>query len=340
MQTNGPIHDYARYVSATTNQLLRPHAPGETSDASIFIYRQKFSVLCQLTLLPSLFISGFVVVFYQLLFPRLFETQYQADTNLQVLEFSLYLFGGVTAGFIVGTIGLARIATFAHVLVEAAIRGEEINRVETERRAAGYFGVAYRTMLRSIWFTLSVALIAVVPIIIAGLLLSITKDDNLIPSVIGVYSVLAMPVALIWSITRLNIGLGATSVALNENRKPKDSLLRARYLFGSKSKPLPRTNPASSAIAASLLLYLFLRIGYSVTMSQLGIPDYIINNLPTPYLKTIANIFFGILPEFVAIWLVTPYIAVAAALFYYQRRISVEGLDISILYDKLPSNRR
>jgi len=340
MQTNGPIHDYARYVSATTSQLLRPHASGETSDAAIFLYRRSFSAIASLSLLPSLFASGFVVVFYQLLFPRLFETQYKSDTNLQILEFCLYLFGGLTTGFVIATIGLAKIATYAHVLVEAAIKNEEINRVQIERLAAPYFGIAYRTMFRTIWYTLSATLLGVIPIILAGLSLSVTKDDNLIPSLVGVYSFLVLPVAVIWSITRLNIGLGAVSVALNENKSPKESLQRAKYLFGSKSKPSPKTNPAASAIGASLILYLFLRVGYSSVMSGLGVTDYVVNILPTPHLKVIGNIFFSILPEFVAIWLVIPYVAVAAAMFYYQRRICVEGMDISILYEKLPSSRR
>ena len=340
MQTNGPIQDYARYVSATTSKLLRPHGPGETSDSAIFIYRRSFPTISSLTMLPSLFISGFAVVFYQRLFPRLFETQYQGDTNLQILEFCLYLFGGLTAGFIVATIGLAKIATFAHVLVDAAVKNEDLNKVEVERRAAPYFGIAYRTMMRSIWYTLSIVFLSILPIVFAGLSLSITKDNNIIPGLVGIWSVLVIPVGIIWSLTRLNIGLGAASVAFNESKPPKEALKRSRYLFGSKSKPPPKANPAASAIGGSILIYVLLRIGYSSVISQLGISDAIIKFMPSPYLKVIANIAIGILPEFITIWLVTPYVAVAAALFYYQRRICVEGLDISILYEKLPSSRR
>ena len=340
MQTNGPIHDYARYASASSSNLLRPHAPGETSDAAIFVYRKAFSAMSQLALLPSLYISGFAVVFYQLIFPRLFETQYASDTNLQVIEFCLYLFGGLTAGFIVATIGLAKIATYAHVLVEASVKNEEINRVEIERRAAGFFGLAYRTMLRTIWYTLAAAFISLIPIIFAGLLLSVTSDNNVIPGVVAIYAATCLPAGLIWSLTRLNIGLGAVSVALNENKKPKEAIIRSKYLFGSKSKPPPKTNPAATAIGGSLLIYFLLRIGYSSLLSQVGLGAMITNLIPTPYLKVAANISISILPEFIAIWLVTPYVAMAAAMFYYQRRICVEGLDISILNEKLPSSRR
>jgi hypothetical protein len=340
MQTNGPIRDYAQYASANSSSLLRPHAAGETSDAAIYLYRKSFSAMSQLALLPSLFISGFAVVFYELIFPRLFETHYQSDTNLQILEFCLYLFGGLSAGFIVATIGLAKIATYAHVLVESAINNEEVNRVEIERRAAGHFGIAYRTMLRTIWYTLAATLLSLFPIIIAGLLLSVTNERNLIPSLVGIYSLLVVPVGVIWSLTRLNIGLGAVSVALNENRKPKDAIGRSKYLFGSKSKPPPKANPAASAIGSSLLVYLLLRAGYSSLLSTLNVGETITKMLPTPYLKVVGNIVVSILPEFIAIWLVTPYVAVAAAMFYYQRRICVEGLDISILNEKLPSSRR
>lgn len=340
MQTNGPIQDYARYVSASTSKLLRPHAPGETSDAAIFIYRKAFSSISALSLLPSIFISGFVVVFFQLLFPRLFETQYKSNTNLQILEFCLYLFGGLTAGFIIATIGLAKIATYSHVLVEAAVKNEDINRAEIERRARPYFPLAYRTMLRTIWFTLSTTLLSLLPVILAGLSLSITKENNSLPGYVAIYSMLVIPVGIIWSLTRLNIGLGAISVALNESKKPKEAIVRSKYLFGSKSKPPPKANPAASAIGSSLLIYLMLRVGYSVAISQLGLEDMILQSLPSPYLKAIVNIVFGILPEFIAVWLVAPFVAIAAALFYYQRRITVEGLDITILNEKLPSNRR
>jgi hypothetical protein len=340
MQTNGPIRDYAQYASANSSQLLRPHAPGETSDAAIYLYRKSFSAMSQLALLPSLFISGFAVVFYELIFPRLFETHYQSDTNLQIMEFCLYLFGGLSAGFIVATIGLAKIATYAHVLVESAINNEEVNRVEIERRAAGHFGIAYRTMLRTIWYTLAATMLSLIPIVIAGLLLSVTNERNVIPSLVGIYSLLVVPVGVIWSLTRLNIGLGAVSVALNENRKPKEAIERSKYLFGSKSKPPPKANPASTAIGSSLLVYLLLRAGYSSLLSTLNVGETITKMLPTPYLKVVGNIVVSILPEFIAIWLVTPYVAVAAAMFYYQRRICVEGLDISILNEKLPSSRR
>ena len=340
MQTNGPIQDYARYVSATTSKLLRPHGPGETSDAAIYIYRRAFSSISSLSLLPSVFISGFVVVFIQLLFPRLTETNYEGNTSMQILEFCLYLFGGLTAGFFVATIGFAKIATYAHVLVDAAVKNEEINRVEIERRAGPYFFAAYKSMLRTIWFTMAPTLISLVPVVLAGLSLSITKDTNTIPSLIGVYSLILIPICLIWTLTRLNVGLGAVSVALNEGTNTKDSVARSRYLFGSKSKPTPKTNPASTAIGGSLLIYLLLRAGYSAAVSELGIEDYVLRNLPSPYLKVVVQIFFSILPEFLAIWLVVPYVATAASLFYYQRRICVEGMDISILNEKLPSYRR
>ncbi|MEI7986995.1 MAG: hypothetical protein WCI55_15315 [Armatimonadota bacterium] len=340
MQTNGPIQDYARYASANSSKLLRPHAPGETSDSAIYIYRKSFSAISQLALLPSLFISGFAVVFYELIFPKLFETQYESDTNLQILEFCLYLFGGLTAGFVVATIGLAKIATYAHVLVEAAVNNEEINRVEIERKAAGIFLIAYRTMLRTIWFTLAATMISLVPIIIAGLMISVTADDNVIPGLAAIYSALGIPIGVIWSLTRLNIGLGAVSVALNELKKPKESIQRSKYLFGPKSKPPPKANPAASAIGGSLLIYILLRLGYSSLMSAIGVEEMVTKVMPTPYLKVVANIVMGILPEFITIWLVTPYVAIAAAMFYYQRRICVEGLDISILNEKLPSSRR
>ena len=340
MQTNGPIRDYAQYASANSSKLLRPHSAGETTDAAIFLYRKSFGAMAQLALLPSLFISGFAVVFYELIVPRLFETRYAADTNLQIIEFCLYLFGGLTAGFIVATIGLARIATYAHVLVEAAVNNEEINRVEIERRAAGHFGLAYRTMLRTIWYTLAATMLSLLPIIVAGLFLSITKDTNFLPSLIGIYSLLGVPVGVIWSLTRLNIGLGAVSVALNELKKPREAIQRSKYLFGQKSKPPPKANPASSAIGGSLLIYILLRAGYSSLISSLSIGEQITRILPTPYLKVVGNIVVSILPEFIAIWLVTPYVAVAASMFYYQRRICVEGLDISILNEKLPTSRR
>lgn len=340
MQTNGPVQDYARYVSATTSKLLRPHAAGETTDAAIYIYRRAFSSIASLSLLPSLFISGFAVVFMQLLFPKLFETQYKSDTSMQIMEFCLYLFGGLTAGFIVATIGLAKIATYAHVLVEASVKNEEVNRTEIERRSRPYFLKAYRVMLRSILYTLWIAFATILPVVLAGLALAITKETNFLPSLIGVYSLLLIPAGIIWSLTRLNIGLGAVSVALNEGTNPKESLRRSRYLFGSKSKPAPKANPAATAIGGCFLIYLLLRVGYSATVSALGLRDHLVGWMPSPYLKVLADIALGILPEFLTIWLVTPYVATAAAMFYYQRRICVEGYDISLLNEKLPSSRR
>jgi hypothetical protein len=339
MQTNGPIRDYAQYASANTNHLLRPHAAGETSDAALYLYRKYFSAISQLALLPSLFISGFAIIFYELVFPRLFETNYEGDTNLQIVEFCIYLFGGLTAGFIVATIGLAKISTYAHVLVESSIKNEEINRVEIERRAVGHFGLAYRTMLRTVWFTLCTTILSVLPIIFAGLLLTVTKETNIIPGLIAIYSSICIPIGVIWSLTRLNIGLGAVSVGLNEHKSAKESIQRARYLFGPKSRPAPKANPAASAIGGALLIYALLRAGYSSLMNQAGLSDWIEKLLPTPYLKATGHIAFCILPEFIAIWLVTPYVAIAAALFYYQRRICVEGMDISILNEKLPTSR-
>ena len=340
MQTNGPVQDYARYVSGSTSKLLRPHAPGETTDAAIYLYRKSFSAISQLALLPSLYISTFAIVFYELIFPRLFETRYESDTNLQILEFCLYLFGGLSAGFVVATIGLARIATYAHVLVEAEIKNEEITRAEIDRRASGDFGLAYRTMLRTIWYTLAASLLSLAPIILAGLLLSITKDTNVVPSLIAIYSSIGVPIGVIWSLTRLNVGLGAVSVGLNENKRPKEAIERSKYLFGPKSKPPPKANPASLAIGGSILIYILLRIGYSSLLSEFSVGDIVTKLLPTPYLKVAGSIVISILPEFIAIWLVTPYVAIATALFYYQRRICVEGLDISILNEKIPSSRR
>jgi hypothetical protein len=250
------------------------------------------------------------------------------------------LFGGLTAGFIVSTIGLAKIATYAHVLVGAEIKNEEINRVEIERRAMGYFKLAFRTMMGTVWFTLGVIFITLIPIILAGLLMSVTPDNNAIPGVIAIYASIGIPLGIIWSLTRLNSGLGAAPVALNEGKQPKEAIKRSKDLFGPMSKPPPLANPAASAIGTTFMAYILLRTGYSALLSMIGIDDLISTSMPTPYLKAMANIVVNIVPEFVAIWLVTPYVAIAAALFYYQRRICSEGLDISILHEKIPSNRR
>lgn len=341
MQTSGPIKDFAKYAQVSQQQFLRPLSPSELSDASIFVYRRSFRSLASLTLLPSLFVSGVVIVFFQLLYPYLFpKTEKDTDLVLQVLQTTILLVGGIGLSAIVALIGLSRICSFAHVLAEAALTDEDLSQSDIETRAQPLFGKSYRLLVRSSVYSLGVAFLSLLPLLLSGIFGALTASYNMYPAVAVGISLVILPVGLILALSRFSIALGTVSVGLAEGVEPKDALARAKYLFGNKSRPLPKANPAAGGIVAGACLYFILRIGYNATMNELTLSEIILSKMPTTLIRVIADTALSLIPEFLFIFLVLPFATLAGSLYYYQRRIVVEGLDIKTLYEKLPANRR
>ena len=341
MQTSGPIKDFAKYAQVSQQQFLRPLTPSELSDASIFVYRRSFRTIASLTLLPSLFVSGVVLVFFQLLYPYLFpKSEKDTDLALQVLQTTILLVGGIGLSAVVALIGLSRICSYAHVLAEAAIQDEIPTQSEIESRAKPLFGKSYRLLIRSSIFSVGIAFASLLPLLISGIFGALTASYNMYPAVAVGISLVILPIGLILALSRFSVALGTVSVGLAENVEPKVALKRAQYLFGSKSRPMPKANPAAGGIVAGAGLYLILRLGYNAAMNQLTLSDIILSKMPTTLLRVIADTTLSLIPEFLFIFLVLPFATIAGALYYYQRRIVVEGLDIKTLYEKLPANRR
>ena len=341
MQSSGPIKDFAKYAQVSRQQFLRPLSPSELSDAAIFVYRRHFRAIASLTLLPSLCVSGVVLVFFQLLYPYLFpKSESASNIGFQVLQTTLLLFGGIGLSTVVALIGLSRICAYSHVLAEAAIRDEDPNQSEIESRAKPLFGTAFRLLIRSSIFSLGVAFVSLLPLLISGMFGALTASTNMFPAVAVVISLVILPIGMILALTRFSVALGTVSVGLAESKDPKAAIERSKYLFGAKSRPQPKANPAAGGILAGLGLYLILRLGYSSAMSDLTLSDMILSRMPTTLLRIIADTVLSLIPEFLFIFLVLPFTTIAGSLYYFQRRIVVEGMDISTLYEKLPANRR
>ena len=271
------------------------------------------------------------------MFPK---SEKDTDLALQVLQTTILLVGGIGLSAVVALIGLSRICSYAHVLAEAAIQDEIPTQSEIESRAKPLFGKSYRLLVRSSIFSIGIAFASLLPLLISGIFGALTASYNMYPAVAVGISLVILPIGLILALSRFSVALGTVSVGLAENVEPKVALKRAQYLFGSKSRPMPKANPAAGGIVAGAGLYLILRLGYNAAMNQLTLSDIILSKMPTTLLRVIADTTFSLIPEFLFIFLVLPFATIAGALYYYQRRIVVEGLDIITLYEKLPANRR
>lgn len=340
METNGPIRDFQKYAQVSTLPLLRPLGPTEIGDAAIYIYRSNFNKLIPLCMTPSLFVSSVIIVFFQLLTPIFFAKSESNDLLGQVLQSAILLFGGVTLSLIVALIGLSKIASLSHALVQTALRDETITQAELDRRAKPFAAQAFSLLLRASGFSLGIVMISLIPMLLSGILGAVTSDQSAVSAIVLFISLFAIPIGIIIALSRFSVALGTMSVGLSENLKPKGALERAKYLFSSKSRPMPKANPAANGLVMGGILYLFLRAGYSSVLSGLGLDVQLVEMMPTPLLRIFIENILRILPEFLAILFLLPYTTVAGALYYYQRRIVVEGLDIVTLYESLAPNRR
>jgi hypothetical protein len=340
MQTNEPVRNYARYVVASTNKYLRPQSAGEATDSAVSIYREYFSRLISVCLIPTVYIACFLIVFFQLLFPRLFETQYSEDTTLQIIEFVVLLGVGLTAGVAIAAIGLAKLVTYANTVVRACFADEELTTSEVVRRSAESFGRAYKTTFIAFWYLGGLLTLSVVPIVFAGFLLKVTSEENAFPAFISFFTFVTIPVGIGLFLARLGVGLCVVNTSIAENLHGKEALKRTKYLFHRNTPPSTDGNVAQRGAVACGMVYLFLRLGYVLLDNQTGFKAMIVNWMPTSIVKVTVDIALGILPEFLAVLFTAPYIAIAASYAYYQRRIGVEGLDIETLYENLPASRR
>lgn len=339
MQTNGPIRDYSEFVKAGVSERFRPQTAAEISDQAAYIYRKHFSTIATACLVPSIYVSGFLVVLFQMILPRLTETQFVSE-NLQIAEFAILAIVGMVVGFFMLALGYSKIFGISYVIAAGDYTGNKFNLRDVESINSLNQGAAFRTILWGLWYVCSPMLLLFAPLLLLAIVPLPESFGGLTSSLLVVGGVILVPAALIWSLSRANIGFGSIAAGIFEHLRGKALVDRAKQLYARAPMYMRRTDSISSAIVSTVLIYGILRLGYWAIIKSLDISGWIANMTDNPFVRVWADITIGILPEFLVCWLLTPYIAITFALDYYQRRINIEGLDIQALYEQLPQNQR
>jgi hypothetical protein len=339
MQTNGPVRDYARYANASSNPLLRPQSPQETNETAVSIFRRYFSRILPLTLIPSLYVSGFAVILIQMILPRLFETENVDNIRSQVVEFTVVLLVGCVAGTIAYALGTSQIAVIANEVVKAEMAGQDLTTSELERRCKARFSKTFITTLRISWHHSGLLMLGVLPLITAGFLLGITSTENQIPAYLVYLSGLMIIIGLIITLMRVGTTMIAVSIAAEEQISSGAAIKRSKSLqqvkFGRSG-----TDPVVNAAILVFLIYLLLVGSLAILNSMLKISSTIIEWFSNSLVKGFIDILLGLFPHMLVIVFVVPYLAICSSFNYYQRRIRLEGMDIEALFSKLPANQR
>lgn len=339
MQTNGPIQDYSEFVKAGVSQRFRPQSAAEISDQAAYIYRKHFSTIATACLVPSVYVSGFLVVLVNILLPRLTETRFEGNENLQIAEFALLSIVGMVVGFFMLALGYSKIFGVSYVIAAGDYTGNKFNLRDVESINSLNQGDAFRTILWGLWYVCSPMLLLFAPLLLLALLPLPASFSGGVSTLLVIGGVILVPTALIWSISRANVGFGSIAAGIFEHLRGKSLIERAKQLY-ARTAIYRRTESISSALVSTALIYIVLRLGYWAVLSIFNVSQWINNLTDNPFIRVWADVVISILPEFLACWLLTPYIAITFALDYYQRRINIEGLDIQALYEQLPQNQR
>ena len=113
-----------------------------------------------------------------------------------------------------------------------------------------------------------------------------------------------------------------------EGLKPRQAAKRSRQLLtGSPSG----YDVVFQLFVLLALLVLLLALGFGISMSLLGLPEWIETSTRNTWIHDIATQAVDLSIWFLLVWTLVPVWCTTATILYYERRIRREGYDIEML---------
>lgn len=296
----------------------------EMTDISIRIFQTLGWTMLRLCAVPALFCLASLGFLSDYLVPHLGTTT-KTDWIGQVGELAGAILIGIVIGGPLYLIGTMSVTALVSQIVSDYLCGnvpdEDTAKRTLRTNLPRLMGLAWREMLLS----LSGLIFAVVLLVLSAWLNRLGTGD-VITGLVAVSSILAFAIGAGVFLYVRDRHVLASVIMVLEGASAKVAAKRSMLL---------RKGPKSEALISQTFNLIFLTfvamLGFAIAIEILGLEDMskqMFENFPYP---KIWMEVFDLLPTYLIIWFVLPIWSTLVTIFYFDRRIRLEGFDIDAL---------
>lgn len=332
-----------RYLSRSrrlqTRNVLRPMTGGELLDEALALYRRAAAGLLIPLALPVLVMSLAQAFVMNYVLVRFFETQNSDSLKGQMTEFVTNAALGLFVAAPIWIIALSYASALTVRRVSWALLGRPSNPSEATRDAR-------RVLPSLIWAAGTITLLSIAGFLLSGAFMlvgawlsSVTSDSSVVAGLVAGIGVLGLFVGFFWFLfVAGRYGLAAPTAVI-EGVRGRALMKRVAELVKGQGRRSGASGSVISLAITSAVLQLLIA-GSLMTISELL---QLSQRLREGFGGLFGEALSGaveMLPEYLSLLLVLPFFTIAITVLYFERRVRVEGYDISALAADIAPDRR
>lgn len=298
------------------------------NDAALGIYQVVGLPLLRVTLLPTFFVLVALTFAVHYVGPGLFSTSHPNDWMAQVGEASGAILAMIFVGVPMVGIGLYSAIAASTSLVSSYMIGAVPNESEAVRTSTRLLPKLVLLAFYDFLANFSGFLIAFLFLIISAALSRLGDAFGDLSGVIFGFGWFAVVAGLVIGIYVADIRSLAPAILVIEGLGPVEAAKRSRLLIQTKVMGLRSTGFVGLWMMAGLIL--LFGVGGLAAIERLAHVWVMaaLQRLPFSELWITA---YQMIPVFLVLWFLVPFIATTLTLRYYDCRVRVEGYDIEAL---------
>ncbi|RYG38995.1 hypothetical protein EON81_02160 [bacterium] len=338
--TSDPVERYlTRSRRLQRRTVLRPMAGGELMDETLALYRSAGASLLLPVALSALIMAaaeGFVA---QYVIGRFFETQQPGSVEGQMLEFIANSALGLFVAAPIWIIALSYATALSVRHVGWILLGQATTPNEAVRDARRVFpSILLATgsvMLRSIaGFLISGGLM-----LVGAWLSTRTIETSAAAGIVAAIGIVGLFIGFFWFMFVVGqFGLVAP-VAIIEGIRGRALMRRTVQLVKASGRQPGAAGTIVSLVVASAILDMIISGGLDTLVEALSVPSHLREGVGGVVGEALAGTL-TVLPSVLSHTLVLPFFTIAITVLYFERRVRIEGYDITALASDIDTGRR
>lgn len=311
--------------------LLRPMSSGQIIDTATRAYQRLGKSILQLTAAPMLLCFCVLLFFFLFLGPAFFRTSNPESIGTQLVEAAII---GLVALFVALPLFLIGLG-YAQALITRLVGDFVLGNKPDENSALAAASRGLKTTVRVLMRTFVAAFLGLAVglgfLALGALLTERSSPDNPLPALLGVLSIVAFCIApFLFVIVLLRCAL-APSIVVLEEASAKQAVERSQRLLSATRGQVGGSGTLIGLASLCLLVFLMLWGATTAGFGMLGLFEHVRNFFGDGPLGMILQGLVAMLPAYFALWVTMPIWSTACTILYFDRRIRLEGYDITVL---------
>lgn len=315
---------------------LQPMASGEVLNLTTKAFREIGMRVLRPTFSAATLVYIAFMMMTQLILPQMFTTKDPSSVYGQVVEVATTVLLGLLTALPITVIGLSIIVTHSVHATADFIADRNVHESERHARSDAGLMKTIKLTLRTMFLACSGLLGTLALLLVSALLNDSAGDLSALAGGIAIVAGFVSIAVFLYVSVRHSLAPAATlleDVPVKSAAKRSVQLLRAYKGAGSGDDTI-----VSIGFVLTVLGLCFWG-GVEAIYGFLGIVPWLYNVVGRHWWGEVAISLVSGLPYLFAFWVMAPIFSVGSTLVFFERKIRLEGYDISLLHEELRVKR-